>query len=546
MRRIVLTIVAAVVLAGGYLTYSLPTLAGVTCSLPYTLTNGTIADATQVMANYTALVNCLANAAAAGANNDITSLSGLTTPLTPNQGGANVFLGPSPVASGNEIVIAGTTPTGYANTTNYTVVFVSPTTNTATESAMVNGQAVANIYKQSTAGATPLTGGEIQSGQVIWMTFDGTEFQINPVPSVSAGWGLSQNASATAIQINTTHPPYGFDTCVNAQITAISTGSSTLLQVNLKAADTGLDPSATHPVLCPFRDSTIANGDPVWLAITSALSINTNATGATLGSINGLPFRIWVDIFDNAGTPVLALFQSTQFTVGGQGSPSNTVQLWPMDESTPQTTVAIGSSATKAGTYYTPNGTTLTTTPFRILGYLDYTNGLTTAGTYASAPVKTQLFGPGIKKPGDRISFIRTSFATVTSTTNLYTPSATPPTTAGGVLIVSQTVTPNFAGDIIRVTGQGNVANGGSNNPQGVFLWNGTTSVALDSSPANGTSVQPSPYPVEYTTIVTATSITFSLYGFGGINSTTFVNGNTLASPFFSETSSLAIEDIQP
>ena len=41
--------------------------AGVSCTLPFVLTNGTIADATQVMANYNALVTCLGSAAAAGA-----------------------------------------------------------------------------------------------------------------------------------------------------------------------------------------------------------------------------------------------------------------------------------------------------------------------------------------------------------------------------------------------------------------------------------------------------------------------------------------------
>ena len=39
--------------------------ANVPCSLPFNLLNGTTADATQVMANYNALVTCLGNAAIA-------------------------------------------------------------------------------------------------------------------------------------------------------------------------------------------------------------------------------------------------------------------------------------------------------------------------------------------------------------------------------------------------------------------------------------------------------------------------------------------------
>ena len=57
-------------------------------SPPYTLTNGTNADATQVMANFNSLVsNVNAHAAESGANTSITSLGGLTTPITIGQGG---------------------------------------------------------------------------------------------------------------------------------------------------------------------------------------------------------------------------------------------------------------------------------------------------------------------------------------------------------------------------------------------------------------------------------------------------------------------------
>lgn len=57
-------------------------------SLPVTLTNGTTADATQVMSNFSFIVSqANANAAAAGANSDITSINALTTPLSKSQGG---------------------------------------------------------------------------------------------------------------------------------------------------------------------------------------------------------------------------------------------------------------------------------------------------------------------------------------------------------------------------------------------------------------------------------------------------------------------------
>ncbi len=53
------------------------------------VTNGTTADATQVMADFNFIVSAVnSNAAARGANSDITSLTGLTSALAVNQGGA--------------------------------------------------------------------------------------------------------------------------------------------------------------------------------------------------------------------------------------------------------------------------------------------------------------------------------------------------------------------------------------------------------------------------------------------------------------------------
>lgn len=71
----------------------LPTLAlAANCSSnPFTLVNGQTADATQVMANFNNLLNCANNNLAHNAaNSDITSLSGLTTPISIIQGGTGL------------------------------------------------------------------------------------------------------------------------------------------------------------------------------------------------------------------------------------------------------------------------------------------------------------------------------------------------------------------------------------------------------------------------------------------------------------------------
>jgi microcystin-dependent protein len=84
-------------------------------SLPYNLTNGTTADATQVMSNFNTIVTDVnENAATAGTNSDITELTGLTTALSVSQGGTGA----------GSVGAAGTTlGTEDGSTLTYNVMF---------------------------------------------------------------------------------------------------------------------------------------------------------------------------------------------------------------------------------------------------------------------------------------------------------------------------------------------------------------------------------------------------------------------------------------
>jgi microcystin-dependent protein len=75
-------------------------------SIPITILNGTVADATQVMANFLAIQAAVnTNAAANGVNSDITQLTGLTTPLSVLQGGT----GQMSLAANGVLIGEGTT-----------------------------------------------------------------------------------------------------------------------------------------------------------------------------------------------------------------------------------------------------------------------------------------------------------------------------------------------------------------------------------------------------------------------------------------------------
>src|SRR5215813_7578681 len=75
----------------------------------------------------------------------------------------------------------------------------------------------------------------------------------------------------------------------------------------------GNDPSTASPVLAAFRDVNAVQGDPVLRAITTPLSITVPA-GASLGTVNGIASKIWVAWFDNAGTPVLGVYDAVNGT----------------------------------------------------------------------------------------------------------------------------------------------------------------------------------------------------------------------------------------
>jgi hypothetical protein len=166
--------------------------AGVPCSLPFNLQNGQPADATQVMANYNALVACLGNAAAAGINTDIQALTGLTTPLIPSLGGTQTFVATAPSGgSNNAQTIAATTPTGFAATSGFTVVFVAGFTNSDATTLTVGASAPISILRRTSDGLLPFAGGELIANTMSVATYDGTQFQLISSTQVPIGTVLT-------------------------------------------------------------------------------------------------------------------------------------------------------------------------------------------------------------------------------------------------------------------------------------------------------------------------------------------------------------------
>lgn len=267
--------------------------------------------------------------------------------------------------------------------------------------------AVTDLAVPSCSGAT---------NALQWLT--GTGLQCGSLSVQSAGWGLTLNTGV--LSVSTTQPPYGFDQPVNLGLSAGAAGSN--LTITLTGAN-GSTASATNPVSIPFRSGTLATGTPVWGIVTGALSL-VIPSGATLGSASSnVPFRIWLFATYNGGTPQL-----------GAAVCSNSTTIFPCTswEYNRITSTTISGLATSSGVLYATAG--VSSDPVRIIGYCDYASGLATAGSWASACTTLQLFGPGVKRPGEVVQMlyqtstsataISTNTLTATTSTKAITPTA--------------------------------------------------------------------------------------------------------------------------
>lgn len=273
------------------------------------------------------------------------------------------------------------------------------------------------IVSVTSSGATINGNGTVTGNLTVTGTVTAGSFNFGGTGAIQIPAGTTAQRPASPVQgqiryNSTTNNYEGYDgvewdpmSQLNTRFTLSASVQFNLLTVTLLNAVTASAPTVADPVAISFRDATLANGDPVSVIVNSALSVNTNGVGASLGSVNNVPFRFWVVAFNNAGTVVLGLINC-----------SNANQIFPLNEGTLQSSTPFSSGATSAGVFYTPNGTTVASKPFKILGYIEYSSGLALVGTYGILPTITQLFGSGIKKPGDLVQKVVPALITTTTT----------------------------------------------------------------------------------------------------------------------------------
>lgn len=311
------------------------------------------------------------------------------------------------MATAGAYTIKGNTAGTTGNVSDFTIDSLTAKATPTTSDEVMIWDAAASAMKKATLGTLPATSGTV------------TDIASNAGTTTASAADITTTGT---IQLDGNYTGWGIANCTIAASVA-----SNILTVAVKD-NTGADPSSASPCYFNYRNATAATGSTSLVKQTAALSVSTNATGASLGTANGVPFRLWVVVFNNAGANVLALWQS----VTGGSSPS---AIAPINEGAVASATGFSGSATSAGTFYCPNGTTITSKAFRILGYLEWSSGLTTAGTYASGPTAIQVFGPAIKKPGD---VVQSAFSTSSANSALSLSIA--PTSACNLIKMAGTV----------------------------------------------------------------------------------------------------------
>lgn len=204
-----------------------------------------------------------------------------------------------------------------------------------------------------------------------------------------------------------THAP------VNVQL--VASVAANALTIALKGHD-GNDHSATNVGYIPFRSLSLPSGAMAVRAVTGALSLTIPA-GATIGNVgNDQPIRIWIVAFDDGVIlrlgAICPLFYVPANAYAGTGGPT----IYPLAPSGRADAVLIDTAADNSGVFYA--AATVSARAYTVLGYLEYTAGLATAGTYNIAPTNVQPWVVGMPMPGDTVKFQRNNDgAMVTGTT---------------------------------------------------------------------------------------------------------------------------------
>lgn len=359
--------------------------------------------------------------------------TGTTTPITVYQDVTLVTPHASPVVADAN----GTFPSIYLAQNTYKIALytsadvlvktVDNINSTSSGSTVLDG----TFRVQNTTDATKqiaFSAAGITSGQTRTVT----------VPDKSGTLAMTSDIPVTSGFVSSTK------LLVPSNLGFLVSAAASALTIALKGVD-GNDPSASNPVVVPFRSVTAGTGTPDPISVTAANSL-VISSGSTLGAPTGsTPFKVWVVAFNDGGTfrlgailcTTLASGALVQYPLGGWGIASSTAE-------------GGAGAADSAQTFYT--GTAVTSKAYTVLAVLSLETGLATAGTWAAAPTRVQLFDWSVPLPGRVVQVEETpDGAVATGTTQIPEDDSIPQNTEGDQFL-SRSITPISAANVLRYT----------------------------------------------------------------------------------------------
>ena len=264
--------------------------------------------------------------------------------------------------SGTDTITAGISPTPAAYAAGQTFRFVSAGANTGAVTINISSLGAKSVTKN---GSTALVAGDIPSGAVVEVVYDGTRFQLLNVNKGGTGANnfVQLDASAKLPAVD------------GSQLTNLPSSGVQIFDVDASVAANALTVTINAQSIA-FRSTTLTDGTPVIRTVSSPITM-TVSSGSTLGTVNATAARLAVLAIDNAGTVEAAIVN----IAGGTN----------LDETTLISTTAEGGAGAADSASVVYSTTARTNVAFRVVGFIDITEA--TAGTWASAPTKVQGAG---------------------------------------------------------------------------------------------------------------------------------------------------------
>lgn len=264
--------------------------------------------------------------------------------------------------AGTNTITASLSPAITAYAAGQTFRFVASGANTGATTVNVNGLGAKAVTKN---GTTALVTGDIVSGAVYTLTYDGTQFQISGSMFSGSSFAASgANSDITSLSAVTSI----------TGLTSVIPQVRQLQPISASVAANALTISASALSL-EFRSATLTSGAVSFVQGTPSNLVISS--GSTLGTVSAQQSRIVVLAINNAGTIELAAVN-----ISGGNDLSETGVI---------TTVAEGGAGAADSANVIYSTTARTGVAYRVIGYIESTQA--TAGTWATAPSTIQGHG---------------------------------------------------------------------------------------------------------------------------------------------------------